>query len=93
MQIDVVNKRLNLLEVKFENRSKEVDTILDKKADVDLIKQSNQKMKSFEEFQLNYEKALLMKESYDKKLNILIHGIQEDNNNVWEKREKTIEKF
>ena len=34
-----------------------------------------------------------MKESYDKRLNILIHGIQEDNNNVWEKREKTMEKF
>ena len=28
-----------------------------------------------------------------KRLNILIHGIQEDNNNVWEKREKTTEKF
>ena len=34
-----------------------------------------------------------MKECYDKRLNILIHGIQEDNNNVWEKREKTIKKF
>ena len=34
-----------------------------------------------------------MKESCDKRLNILIHGIQEDNNNVWEKIEKTIEKL
>ena len=34
-----------------------------------------------------------MKKSYDKRLNILMHGIQEDNNNVWEKREKTIKKF
>ena len=34
-----------------------------------------------------------MKESYDKRLNNLIHGNQEVNNNVWEKREKTIEKF
>ena len=92
-KIDVVSERLNLLEVKFENRSKEVDIILDNKADVDLIKQLNKKIKSFEEFQLNYEKALLMKESYHKRLNILIHGIKEDNNNVWEKREKTIKKF
>ena len=89
-KIDAVSERLNLLEVKFENRSKEVDTILDSKADIDLIKQLNQKIISFEEFQSNYEKALLMKESYDKRLNILIHGIQEDSNNVWEKREKTI---
>ena len=92
-KIGAVSERLNLLKVKFENRSKEVDTILDTKADIDLIKQLNQKIISFEEFQSNYEKALLMKESYDKKLNILIYGIQEDNNNVWEKREKTIEKF
>ena len=92
-KIDAVSERLNLLEVKFENRSKEVDTILDTKSDIDLIKQLNQKIISFEEFQSNYEKSLLMKESYDKRLNILIHGIQEDNNNVWEKREKTIEKF
>ena len=91
--IDVVSERLNLLGVKFENRSKEDDTILDTKADIDLIKQLNQKIISFEEFQLNYEKAVLMKESYDKRLNILIHGILEDNNNVWEKREKTIKKF
>ena len=87
---DAVSEKLNLLEVKFENRSKEVDTILDTKADIDLIKQLNQKIISFEEFQSNYEKALLMKESYDKRLNILIHGVKEDNNNVWEKREKTI---
>ena len=92
-KIDVVSKRLNLLEVKCENRSKEVDIILDTKADIDLIKKLGQKFKSFEEFQLNYEKALLMKESYDKRLNILIHDIQEDNNNVREKREEAIEKF
>ena len=34
-----------------------------------------------------------MKESYDKRLNILIHGIQEDNNNVWEKRKKLLRIF
>ena len=89
-KIDVISERLNLLEVKFENKSKEVDTILDIKADIELIKQLNQKIISFEEFQLNNEKALLMKESYDKRLNILIHGIQEDNNNVWEKRQKKL---
>ena len=74
-KIDTVSERLNLLEVKFENRSKEVDTILDTKADIDLIKQLNQKIISFEEFQSNYEKALLVKKFYDKRLNILIHGI------------------
>ena len=49
-KIDAVSERINLLEVKFENRSKEVDTILDTKADINLIKQLNRKIISFEEF-------------------------------------------
>ena len=34
-----------------------------------------------------------MQESYDKRMNTLIHGIKEDDDNVWEKRERTREKF
>jgi len=34
-----------------------------------------------------------MKESYDKRLNVLIYGVKEDNNNAWEKRETTVQKF
>ena len=34
-----------------------------------------------------------MKESYDKRLNILIHGIKEDKNQAWEKRDETVKKF
>ena len=43
-KIDADSERLNLLEVKLENRSKEVETILDTKAAIDLIKQLNQKL-------------------------------------------------
>ena len=77
----------------FENESKEIDNILNTIADIDRIKQLKEKIKSFKELQLNCEKALLMQEYYDKKLNILIHGIEENNNDVWEKREKTNKKF
>ena len=38
-------------------------------------------------------KPFLMKESYDKRLNILIYGVQEDPGNAWESRKITIEKF
>ena len=39
IKIDVVSERLNLLsiEVKFEKRSREINTILNAKADIDLI--------------------------------------------------------
>ena len=77
----------------FENESKEIDNILNTIADIDRIQQLNKKIKSFKELQLNCKKALLMQEFYDKQLNILIHGIEENNNDVWEKREKTNEKF
>ena len=92
-KIVVVSESSDLLDANFTYKRKEINTILNTKADIDLSKQLNEKTKSFKEFQLNYEKALLMKESYDKRLNILIHGIKQNSDNVSEKREKTIEKF
>ena len=40
-KIDVVSERLNLLEVNFENKNKEVDTVLNTTANIELIKQLN----------------------------------------------------
>ena len=35
-----------------------------------------------------------MQKFYDKRMNLLIHGIKEDDDNIWgKKRDKTIEKF
>ena len=34
-----------------------------------------------------------MQESYDKRLNILIHGVKEDSVSPWEKHETTVTKF
>ena len=34
-----------------------------------------------------------MKESYDKRLNILIHGVKEDSVSSWEKHQTTVTKF
>jgi len=34
-----------------------------------------------------------MQECYDKRLKVLIHGVKEDGDNVWEKKETTIEKY
>ena len=40
-----------------------------------MVSQLNDKIKLLENFKSNYEKTILMKESYDKRLNVLIHGI------------------
>ena len=34
-----------------------------------------------------------MQESYDKRLNILLHGIEEDVDSVWETRDVTLQKI
>ena len=34
-----------------------------------------------------------MQESNNKRLNVLIHGIKEDEGNAWEKREAAVQKF
>ena len=53
----------------------------------------NQKIKKFESMTESYEKPAVMQESYDKRLNILIHGIKEDNDSPWEKHDTTVTKF
>ena len=43
-------------------------------------------MNNFEKFVLDFQKTAIMLESYNKRLNVLIHGIEEDESNAWEKR-------
>ena len=40
-----------------------------------------------------YQKEALIKESYSKRLNLLIHGVQENNDSLWETRDNTIDIF
>ena len=41
----------------------------------------------------SYKKSAVMQESYDKRLNILIHHIKEDNDSPWENHDTTVNKF
>ena len=58
-----------------------------------MVSQFNNKIKILEKFKSNYDKIILMKEFYDKRLNVLIYVVQEDPDNDWENRKTTIEKF
>ena len=44
-------------------------------------------------FKDQQERTALQSESYSKRQNILIHGIEEDEKSVWEKRDITIQKL
>ena len=59
---------------------------MESKADSATIASLKAQIEALDHFKENYEKKLVMQESYDKRLNILIHGVTEE-------KEKTLEKF
>ena len=67
-----------------------IDDTVNSKADKIVVSQINDKIKLLKNFKSNYEKTILMKESYDKRLIVLIYGVPENHDNAWENRETTI---
>ena len=92
-KIDSFNDRLSSLEAKFFDKCEELDCSLSTKASIEDFEKLNERLASSENFKANYDKSLLMQESYNKRLNILIHGIKEDKNKAWETRDETKAKF
>ena len=70
-----------------------MDSLLSGKADLTSLNQMNKRIKKLESMIESYEKSAVMQESYDKRLNILIHGTKEDNDSPWEKQDTTVTKF
>ena len=91
-KLDNVSLRLDLLELEFKNKCHEIDK-MKIKAEAASIEQLKERIVFFEIFKLNYENAKVMQESYNKRLNILVHGVKEDRDNAWETRGRTIQKF
>ena len=48
-----------------------------------------EKLNRLEHIELEKEDIAVMKESYDKRLNVLIHGLSETDDSTWEKTEET----
>ena len=92
-KLDNVSFRLDSLESEFETKCEEIDKLKISKAEAASIEELKERIVFLETFKLNYENAKVMQESYDKRLNILVHGFKEDSDNAWEKRDRTIEKF
>ena len=78
------NERLDKIEKRyqqFENATNEKLAVMSKR------------IEKLEKLQLDAQKEALMQESYNKRLNILIHGVEEDRNCAWETHENTLKKF
>ena len=81
--------RLEELEAKCDYRNDEVENLLSAKVDLTSFQQLKDKLTALENFKSNYKKAQIMQESYDKRLNILIHGIKENSDSPWKKHEES----
>ena len=66
---------MDLLEVEFVSKCKKNDDTVNSKADKVMISQLNDIIKLLENFRSNYEKTALIKESYEKRINVLIYGV------------------
>ena len=83
-KFDSLSERLNKLEHKYIELEEAVETKL---AGV------KERLRKLEKFQIDAEKAALMQDSYNKRLNILFHGVEENERSVWENHEETLQKF
>ena len=100
-KLDQILQKLDALEKKADGFNARIFKLEDKTAapernltakeeTIDIL---DEKMTKFEKFKLEFEKTAIMQESFNKRLNVLIHGIKEDEGNAWEKREATVQKF
>ena len=85
--------RMDKLETNLKSTCKEIDFLLEEKVNIDCFNQLNEKIKFLVIFKQNFETSLLMRESYEKRLNIIVHGVMKDQDTPWEKRDKTESKF
>jgi len=59
---------------KVENKVSDLEDEITNKADSEEIDNLNNQIESLLKFKLNYEKSAVMQDSYNKRLNALIHG-------------------
>ena len=94
---DYISEKLFSLEKETRKKFDEVESKLCSKASTAscqrLANRINEVEAKLNSLTASSSTDALMKESYSKKLNILIHGLAEDESTVWEKRETTLQIF
>ena len=83
-------ERLDELGGKSNTKFEEIDIRLEDKAETSELEILQAKLATIEESIKEQEGTAVMQESYEKRLNILMHGIPEPNNSVWESSIQTL---
>ena len=78
---------------KLTKQEDQIKDLTDNKAEAEDLDALKQRIDKLENFKIYHEKEALMRGSYDKRVNLLIHGLGEGKDNVWETKVQTREIF
>ena len=92
-KIDSFSFRLTKLEKNFDEQSHTLTKNLETKADCADLIALDKRIEKIVTQQNGQEVKEVIQESYDKRLNVLLHGIEEDGDSVWETRDVTLQKI
>ena len=87
------DKRLNELEEQCESKLEELDADLDEKADISKLEELCAAVRKLEKSKQEHDKTEVMRESYDKRFNALVHGLPKDPQNLGETHFKLLRTF
>ena len=82
---------LDNLEKNFDVEFKEIENKLQRKASLFEFNELKERIVQLEKVKQEQDCLAIMKESYEKKFNILIHGLPEISGNIWQKPTETLE--
>ena len=86
-----VKESASNMEIKMlKDRIKKIEGILEKTAKDSDLDEAFQRLILLEDLEKERTQQALMQESYDKRFNVLFHGLDEELNSVWETRNKTL---
>ena len=95
-KLDKINDRVTDLKTKFENHEtkfEELTSSVDKKVEQNEFDEHKKLLEKLQEYVMIQRKETLAQEAYTKRMNILIHGIEEQKGSVWENQEITLNLF
>ena len=88
-----VGARIDELEKKSNEKFEDIRICLNSKTDKDEVEESKIRLSILEEKNKQLETTAVMKESYEKRFNILIHGIPENSDNPCEAPIETLDRI
>ena len=89
--LSALGPRSNKIENTLSNKINKIENQLQEKADKSELEELRLRLLHVpENFKKDQEACAVMKESYEKRLNILIHGVQESPVNTWERPDETL---